>query len=191
MATAAPPPRDSSLEEVAPHSRAVRWRLWIIAGVIWLSALAANFLFAEWNWGAEDFIILAALLFGGCGCVELVSRLNAGVTYLGGFGLLLLGMMLLAWINLAVGVIGSEDHPGNQMFLALPVIALLGALIFRFRPRGLAMTMTAVAAGQFAIAVIAYVSGMAFIFPMTGAFIAVWMTSAWLFRKSAAGIVRT
>ena len=191
MTISEPPPHDSSIEEIVSHSRAVRWRLWVGAAAILMSALAANLLFQEWNWGAEDFVILAALLFGGCGCVEVVSRLNVGRTYLGGFGLLLLGMMLLAWINLAVGVIGSEDHPGNRMFHALPVIALLGALIFRFRPRGLAMTMTAVAAGHFAIAVIAYVTGMAFIFPMTGAFIAVWMTSAWLFRKSAAEVLRT
>jgi hypothetical protein len=67
----------------------------------------------------------------------------------------------------------------------------MGALLSRFRPRGLAITASALAAGQLAIAIIAYLSGMAFIFPMTAAFMTIWMTSAWLFQKAAARVPRT
>lgn len=191
MTSAAPPPPRSDVEGAASRARAVRWRLWIAAAAIWLSALAATAVFETWNWGAEDFAILAAFLFGGCACVEFVSRFNRRRTYIAGFGLILLGMMVMAWINLAVGIIGSEDHPGNRMFLALPAIALMGALLSRFEPRGLAITASALAAGQLAIAVIAYLSGMGFIFPMTAAFMTIWMTSAWLFQKSAASVPQT
>jgi hypothetical protein len=191
MTTAVRPPRKSDVEGADSRARAVRWRLWIAAAAIWLSALAATVVFESWNWGAEDFTILAVFLFGGCACVEFVSRFNARRTYIAGFGLILLGMMIMAWINLAVGIIGSEDHPGNRMFLALPAIALMGALLSRFRPRGLAITASALAAGQLAIAIIAYLSGMAFIFPMTAAFMTIWMTSAWLFQKAAARVPRT
>jgi hypothetical protein len=39
--------------------------------------------------------------------------------------------MFLVWMNLAVGIIGSEDNPANLMFGGVLALGILGAFIAR------------------------------------------------------------
>ena len=38
----------------------------------------------------------------------------------------LLAALLVAWVNLAVGIIGEPDHPANLMYAGVVVIGALG-----------------------------------------------------------------
>ncbi|MGI9175355.1 MAG: hypothetical protein ACR2GR_08575, partial [Rhodothermales bacterium] len=78
-------------------------------------------------------------------------------------------------------------------FLGVPTVGIIGAIIARFQPRGMARAMFAMALAQALVAVIALIAGIvpaynsAFeILGITGFFVALFVGSAWLFRKAAA-----
>ena len=99
------------------------------------------------------------------------------------------------WINLAVGVIGSEGHAANLMFGGVLVVGIIGVLIARFQPQGMARAMSVTALAQSLVAVIALIAGWGSTGPiwpqdvlfLTVVFAALWLLSAWLFRRAARG----
>ena len=134
-----------------------------------------------------DFIFMGVLLAGvGLG-YELAARVTSRRAYPAGAGAALLAALLLTWINLAVGIIGSEDDPANWMFGGVLVTAMVGAGLARFRARGLARAMLAAAAAQVLVFVGALAGGFGFTGPITVFFTALWLISAWLFQKAARG----
>lgn len=153
------------------------------AGLILLPLVAMRFT-TEVNWSPGDFAF-AIVMVGGVGAVfEVAVRLSSSLAYRGGVALALLAMFLLVWINLAVGIIGSEDNPANLMFAAVPVVAILGAAIGRFRPRGMMFAAIGAAVAQAGVAVTAFALDGTFIVPITAMFCALWLTAAWLFAKA-------
>ena len=100
---------------------------------------------------------------------------------------------LQVWMNLAVGIVGSTDNPVNQGFFGVVVTAAACAFVARFQPDGMARAMIAVAAvqGLLAMAVATAPStaqdpmGSAGVLVLSSFFIALWLASAALFRRSA------
>jgi hypothetical protein len=174
---------DAQLDE----RRGNRWRTvgWGMAAALILLPLAAMQVTDEVNWGAEDFAAAAALVLAVGLAYELAVRTTRDWAYRAGVAVALAGAFVLLWANAAVGVIGSEDNPANLMFFAVPAVAILGALLARFRPHGMALAMAATAAAQVTVAAIALIAGLGFTGPITVFFTGLWLTSAWLFRKAA------
>ena len=139
----------------------------------------------EVDWGIEDFAVAFALVLGVGVTYELTVRMTRSTAYRAGVGIALAAAFLLVWINLAVGIIGSEDNPANHMFFGVLAVALAGAAIARFRPRGMARALVATAAAQVLVAVIALGAGLGFLGPVTVFFAGLWLASAWLFGKAA------
>lgn len=112
----------------------------------------------------------------------------AGAAVAVGTGLLLVGA------NGALGLAGGEDEPVNRLVAAVLATALLGAVLARLRPRGLAWAMMAAAAVQAAWALVALWPGWGVEGPvdaddvlmLTAAFGGLWLLAAWLFRRAAA-----
>lgn len=171
------------------------WRLapWAAAALILLAPLVAMQFTDEVNWDATDFAVMAALLFGACGAWELAARMTANVAYRAAAGVAVVTAFLLIWINLAVGIIGSENNSANLMFGGVLAVGILGALIARFRPQGMARALGAMAFAQVLAGVTAVLAGWGstganwpeVIILLTGFFAALWLLSAWLFRKAA------
>jgi hypothetical protein len=92
---------------------------------------------------------------------------------------------LTVWVNLAVGMLGSEQNPANLMFGGVLAIALIGAVVARFRPQGMARAMQATAAAQGAMALYALFGGYAEVTLHIGMFVIPWLLSAQLFKKGA------
>jgi hypothetical protein len=94
------------------------------------------------------------------------------------------------WFTGAVGIIGTEGNPANLMFAGVLLVALLGAIISRFQPTGMAGSMLAAAFVQVFVGVIAYAARWGTTDPSwpwdvvgaTGFFTALWLISAGLFR---------
>jgi hypothetical protein len=168
--------------------RRPRWR-WIAqggaVGLLLLPFVAMHFT-DEVNWTAFDFLVFGAMLAAALGTVELAVRKTPNTAYRAAAGVAVAAAFLLVWINGAVGIIGSENHPANLMFAGVLAVAVLGALIARFQPRGMARALVVAAAAQLLVGVIAALAGLGNIFPITGAFAALWLTSAALFRRAAA-----
>lgn len=100
---------------------------------------------------------------------------------------------LLTWVNLAVGIIGDEDNPWNLMFFGVIATAVVGAIAVRFEAHGLSRAMTAAAIIQALIGIGVVITNAAAAEPpgrialliLILFFAALWLVSAWLFRKAA------
>lgn len=100
------------------------------------------------NWTVGDFVVMGTLLALVCGMYELATRRSGSTTYRAGVGLALLAGFMTVWVNLAVGMYGSGDNPLNLMFGGVLLVAAVGALLARFRARGMAVAMGVTAAAQ-------------------------------------------
>lgn len=87
----------------------------------------------------------------------------------------------LVWLNLAGGIIGNEGNPANLMYAAVLAVGSTGAVLARFRPRGMAGALVATALAQGLAAIIALAAGWGQTFPVTAVFVALWLLSALLF----------
>ena len=166
---------------------------WALAALLLLLPLVAMQVTDEVAWDETDFIVMGALLFGACGAYELAARRTGNGAYRAAVGVAVVAALLLIWINLAVGIIGSEDNPANLMYGGVLGLALAGAVMVRFQPAGLARVLAATALAQAAVGAIAVVLGWGStganwpeaILVLTGFFVALWLLSAWLFGRAA------
>ena len=163
-----------------------RWRIagWSIAGAILLLPLIAMQFTTEVAWDILDFVIAATLLGGTGLLLELTVRKTTNLAYKTAMGIAIFGTLVLIWINGAVGIIGNENNPLNLMFAGVIAVGLAGALIAKFKARGMARAMVAVAIAQAVVAVIAFAAGY-FTLVLSVFFIALWLVSARLFQNGA------
>lgn len=83
-----------------------RWRLlrWGAAALLLIAPAVAMPFTAEVNWGAADFALFAALLFGACAAYEIALRITTAHAWRTAIGLAIAAAFLLTWAHLAVGV---------------------------------------------------------------------------------------
>lgn len=170
------------------------WRTapWAIAAFLLLPLAAMQFT-GEVNWDETDFVVMSAMLFGACGVFELAARMTGNIAYRAAAGLAVVATFLLIWINLAVGIIGSEDNPANLMYFGVLAVGITGAFIADFQPHGMARALIATALAQASVGIIALIAGLGstgenwpqVVVVLNGFFAALWLLSAWLFRKAA------
>jgi hypothetical protein len=154
----------------------------------------------EVNWSVSDFIIMGALIFSiGLATQFLMSR-SANIAYRLGAGFAVLGTFLLIWVNLAVGLIGSGANAANLLYAVVPLAIVIGSVITRLQPRGMASTMAVAALAQIAVPIIAFATTTpntlldggsepaANVIGITGFFAALWIVSAVLFRRATKSI---
>ena len=132
--------------------RMMRFVGWGLVALILIAPMVAMQMDAEGvDWGAEDFIIIGALL-GGVGLtLELAVRRTRNAAYLIGVGAALMTALLTIWANLAVGIIGDGGHAANLLFFAVVLFAVIGALAVKFEAAGLAKVMTLTGVAQAAM----------------------------------------
>lgn len=169
--------------------RGSRWRIaaWAAAAFILLLPLLAMQITDEVVWDLADFAVAGALLVGAGLTYELAARKTGNIAYRAAIGVAIAAALILVWVNLAVGLIGTEDDPANLMYGGVLAVGIIGAIIARFRPHGMARALLATALAQALVAVIALIAGLGFTFILTGFFVALWLISAWLFLKAARG----
>ena len=116
------------------------------------------------------------------------------VMYKVAVGVALAAALILVWLSLGVGIIGRDGDPANRMYFGVLAVGILGALIARFRPRGMARALFATAAAQTSVALIALIGGLGRPWSgplelslLNGFFVALFLGSAWLFRRAAHG----
>lgn len=132
-----------------------------------------------------DFMFLAILLVGVGVAYEVSARVSDRNAYRAAAGIALAAAFLNVWINLAVGIIGSEDNPANSIYAGVLAVAAVGAVLARFRPTGMARAIGAAEIAQLLVFAIALVAGLGFTGPVTVFFTALWLIAAGLFRKAA------
>ncbi|MBV8685523.1 MAG: hypothetical protein JOZ90_16660 [Alphaproteobacteria bacterium] len=137
-------------------------------------------------WTASDFAVMGALL-GSVGLgIELVVRASPSLAWRAGAVAAVLAAFLTVWVNLAVGMIGSEDNPYNLVFVGVVFLAVAGAVLARLRAAGMAKAMAAAAAAQAAAGALGFTAdarGALFSILFAGA----WLLAAGLFHLAAGG----
>jgi len=114
--------------------------------------------------------------------------------YRSAVGVALAAALILVWLSLGVGIIGKDGDPANRMYFGVLAVGIIGALIAHFQPRGMARALFATALAQTLVAVIALLAGLGRpwsgpleILLLNGFFVALFVGSAWLFRRAARG----
>lgn len=164
-----------------------RFRLAVWAGAAALMGLPviAMRMTSEAPSDPGDFVFLAILVAGVGTAWELASRVADRSASRVATGIAIVAALLQIWINLAVGIIGSEDDPANLIYAAVLAVAAVGAALARLRPAGMAMAMAAAALAQLLAFAVALFMGLGFTGPITIFFASLWLISAWLFHKAA------
>ena len=170
--------------------RGNRWRLAIWGGAACLLSLPLlamrQFPASGVDWTLSDFVVMGAMLALACGAYELVAWISGNPAYRAAAGVAILAGFLTVWVNLAVGMIGSEGNPYNLLCAGVLAIALLGAAFARLQAGGLARAMCVAALAQALLAGIALVAGWddrGAVF--SAAFAVPWLLSAALFALAA------
>jgi hypothetical protein len=171
-----------------------RWRIaaWgTVAALILLPWFAMRVTDAV-KWDAADFAFAAALILGTGITYELTARMTGNSAYRTAVGVALAAAFILVWVNAAAGIIGSEDDIANVMYGGVLAVGIVGAIVARCQPHGMARVLVATALAQALAAAIALAAGLGLpgsgpleIAALNGFFAALWLLSAWLFRKAA------
>lgn len=162
-----------------------RWSLaiWGTAAFLLLVPLVGMQFTSQVNWD-ETGIVMGLMLSAACGTYELAARTTGNGSYRLAVGIAVLAAFLLIWINLAVGIIGTEDNALNLMYGGVLAVALVGAAIARFEPEGMGRAFVVTAVAQLLVGIIALTTGH-FTLVLEGFFAALWLIAAALFRKAA------
>ncbi|HEX8525369.1 hypothetical protein [Allosphingosinicella sp.] len=172
--------------EIGGTRRGIPWRIlgWSVPVILLLLPLIAMQFTEEVDWTASDFVF-ATVLFGSVGLAfEFIVRKSTSVAYRCAASLAVIAAFLTIWANGAVGMIGSEDNPYNIVFGGVLLVALIGSVMARLEPLGMARAMAVAAAAQ------AVASGFGFTTDVRGAifsmgFAGFWLLSAALFWNAA------
>ena len=166
----------------------------VVVALILLIPLVAMQFTSEVNWTLSDFVFAGVLLFGTGLTYELVARKAGGIAYRAAVGVALAAAFLLVWINGAVGIIGNEDNPANLMYGGVLAVGIIGAMIARFQPQGMARALFATALAQMMVPVIALIvwrpslddaPGIVGVFMLNAFFVMLFVVSALFFRRAA------
>jgi len=171
------------------------WRkaVWGTAAFLWLLPLVAMQFTTEVN--LVETVAYGVILSAAAGTYELALALRTrDSAYQIAAGVALAAAFLLGWVNGAVGIIGNEGQPANLMYSGVIGVGLIGALVARFRPRGLSRVLIVVALAQALVPVIALIiwpqvswgaAGMLGVFALDAFFVMLFAGSALLFRRAA------
>ncbi|MFP5328567.1 MAG: hypothetical protein ACLGHC_00295 [Alphaproteobacteria bacterium] len=178
-----------ALDTIGPHWwRWLRLAMWSFAALVLILPLVLKA-----PWSLFDFIAMGIMLAAACGTIELALRASGNAAYRLGAIVAAGAGFLLLWVNLAVGIIGSEDNPLNLLYAAVLAVAVTGALLASFKPGGLSSAMFATAAAQVAVTILALAwgwgawepPGAAGILALNLVFAALWALSGGLFRRAS------
>jgi len=176
------------------HAKATRSTIGIVlapVSILVLPLLAMQFT-DEMAWGVFDFVLAAVLLMG-IGLVYALVRKAGNRAYRAAVGIAIVTALFLVWMVGALGVIGETGDRADLMYGAVLVVGIVGAVVARFRPEGMARALLATALVQALVAVIALLAGkheaaissVAEIVLLNGIFVVLFIGSAWLFRHAA------
>ncbi|HEX6129853.1 MAG TPA: hypothetical protein VF071_12605 [Candidatus Limnocylindria bacterium] len=184
-----------NMTQLMETKNVMRWGRWVLVTAAVLAvpaiAMALNLGIPDpgsgsegVNWGPMDFAIMGALVLGSGLMYEYAGSRAGSFAHRAAVAIAVAAGLFLIWVNLAVGMIGSEGNPANLMYLFVLFVALVGAAIARFEPREASIAMFATATAHVAVVAIALVAGMGPTLFADAFFIGAWVVSGLLFRQS-------
>lgn len=172
-----------------------RWRVarWGgAAALLCVPAVAMRVPGSGFDWTASDFVVMGVLFAMVLGGYELLASRAPSVAYRAASVLTTLGLFMLIWLNLAVGIIGSEQNDANMMFAGVVAIVVGGACVAHLRPAGMRKALFLAAVVQMLIGVVALVGDLGVegrgwprdVIVLTAFFSGLWAVAGTLFGMS-------
>src|SRR3712207_6416579 len=87
-----------------------------------------------------------------------MGTINAAYRWV--LGVALAAAVILAWLSLGVDIIGKGSAPANLMYIGVLAVGIIGAIITRLQPHGMARALFATALAQALVAAIALIAGL-------------------------------
>ncbi len=168
----------------------------LASSIFLILPLIAHQVFEDFNWDANDFIVAWLLVFGAGLAFKLFTRNTENVSKRIAWGMAIAALLILAWMNLAVGLIGDQGNPANLYYLAVFIVFIIGSVVAGLRPQGMWRVLLITAAVQFLIPFLALfifhpnlslkedLTGMLGAIGINTIFAALFLLSASLFKNS-------
>jgi hypothetical protein len=183
------------MSEIVARRIANPWRIvgWGTAVALLAAPFVAMQLHADGvNWSPADFVFAGVIFALVGGLLELaVWKIRSG-WYRTAVAVGLFANLLVVWANLAVGIVGSEHNPANQLFFLALLIGIAGACVARLRASGMGKAMLAAGISLLIAFAIASIGGTDEPYSNyrielagTSVFAGLFFASAWLFRRAA------
>lgn len=158
-----------------------------------LIPLLGNHFVDGWNWPFGAFVVFGTQLFGIGLTYELVTRNRDTIAYRAAFGIALATAFVLFWGNFVQAA--DDVNPAAVMYLGVPILGIISAVIARFQPDGMARASIATALAQALVLAIALTVRNPQVTPWSPAvlrgfggnafFAMLFVGSAMLFRRAA------
>jgi hypothetical protein len=113
--------------------------------------LVASRLVDDWNWSAGAFVRVYLLFFVTGMLYAAIARRVGDWAYKAGVGVALAAGFALGWSNMVH--VADSGNPANLMYYSVLGVGAIGACLARLKPRGLALTLFAMATTLALIAV--------------------------------------
>lgn len=140
---------NETLTAQTPESAGQRRSLWkspaIITVLLLLIPLLGNYFVEDWHWRPGGFALVGALLFGICFSYQLMTRNIRAIAYRAAMVIALTATVLLCWGNL---VQWADVNPVAEIYFGVPIVLVIGSIIARLRPNGMALALFATALVQ-------------------------------------------
>lgn len=81
--------------------------IYFVPTLIMVFAVIGNLFSKEFNWSPADFLIAGILLFGTAIIIDLIRRIVKNPTYKILLCIVVLFILILTWVELAVGLFGT------------------------------------------------------------------------------------
>ncbi|HTE26838.1 hypothetical protein [Flavitalea sp.] len=150
-------------------------------------------LLAIWHWKPGAIVMTLILLIGAAGLLYgmVTKNMMSNKTYQIAVVVAIAAVLLLAWMNAAVGGI-LGDNPANMMYFGVLLIGLTGAIIAHLEPLGMSRALLAtgfaivlVPAIALIIGTPAFANGVLAVFGLHAFFALLFIGSALLFQRAA------
>lgn len=171
----------------------IRWAV-LIAIVLMIPFMAMQFT-TEIQWDWPDFMIFGIILSIIAISYEVIVQKSKVTVYRVAFGVGMLGAILLFWVNAAVGIIGNEGQGANLLYGAVFLVGAIGAIISRFKAKGMSATLLSAALITMLIPAIALLiwppteiswsPGILQVFLISGFFALLFFVSGMLFKQAS------
>lgn len=125
----------------------------LVPAALLLVPLIAMRFTTEVNWTGSDFLVAYVVLASAGLAFRLLFRRAGDWTSRLAATAAVGSTLLMTWVNLAVGLVGRENHGANVLYLGVVALAVLGAIVSRGQPVGMARTFFTMAGVQLAIPV--------------------------------------
>lgn len=118
-------------------------RVALVALGLLMVPLVASRVVPGWNWPPRAFVLVYVLFFATGMAYALIARKMGSWAYKAGVGLALTAGFVLGWSNMVH--VADSENPANLAYFSVLVVGIIGASLARLQPRGLALTLFAMA----------------------------------------------